>query len=172
MVKLMVDKKLKKDLEELGIFGFDENTVIDLNDDVEADIVLEKKNYFGWLKFLWFIPISAFIVLSVFALVTLNNNRIIKEDVSGYNFQFGKISVIDKDYQLNIGDIAPGQKVVYTDSESPSNFPIVSDYKIATVKEVDKGQLKVLVEYPNKKHPSKVESRWVLMPQILYFIEK
>ena len=108
MVKLMVDKKLKKDLEELGIFGFDENTVIDLNDDVEADIVLEKKNYFGWLKFLWFIPISAFIVLSVFALVTLNNNRIIKEDVSGYNFQFGKISVIDKDYQLNIGDIAPG----------------------------------------------------------------
>lgn len=123
--------------------------VVELNDDIEADIVYENKSR-TWLKLLWIVPLTAVLIGLFITVIYISQVRFVPAHVVGAEYTVGRFSVVPDNYKPNTSNILPGNQVVIKTDSDPFFGPFITKYEIKEVKEVKDLTIKVVKDDDEK----------------------
>lgn len=133
----MNDDQFKEIMETIGIgVDFNSDEIIELNDKIDADIVMETKRRPAYFKFLWIVPLFALAAALFFTILFLSQNKIVKGDVVGASYVVGQYSIVPSSYVIQNRDILEGSDIYVKTSKDPFIGPILKDYELRTVRQV------------------------------------
>lgn len=135
---MLKDQDYIDSMKEMGFdFSEDDVEIIELSDDMDADIVVavNEKKKFKLLKYsLLIIPLGIMILL----INMLSNNYIIFEDVIGAHSSMVKnFSIISKQYEVAPHDIKVGDTILYNTKSKGNIGPMVVNYEKGVVKKMN-----------------------------------
>lgn len=120
---------------DVDIEGYDENEVIRLHDEIEADIVYETPRR-GWLKYLLVIPALAIVFVLFLGVVYLSQVRLVPHsNVVGAVHEIAGFSIVPSTYRADPSDMIPGSTVIIA-GESDFIGPFLLRHETARVARV------------------------------------
>lgn len=122
-------------MKSIGIDVSDVGGVVDLHDNIEADIIFEVKKR-PYLRLLWIIPLFALIMALFLAVLFLSQNKLVEGPIVGSKYSAYGYSIVPSSYSVNNRDIKVGSKVYIRKGESPFLGPLLREYEMVDVKGV------------------------------------
>lgn len=160
----MKDNEFEDLMSSIGLdIDIDNEEIIELYDEMEADIVYEDNNK-AWIKGIILVPIIAALISIFLFIVFISQVKIVPANVIGAEYTIGESSIVPDTYVAKNKDIIVGSKVIVGTKDNSFIGPIMKNYEIVEIKKIN--DLVISVSQPGTK-----DLRNVPIFQVLYVLE-